>query len=291
MRGIASITAEVVCFMRALEARRSSAERVLDDPYAEWFLGPVLRTALAGTKLSGELGMFAERMSPGLTAFVITRHRWMDDCFREALSSGGIEQVVLLGAGYDTRAYRFAELLGKTPVFEVDHPATSARKAAIIADHKSRLPEANVRVVEIDFLKESLAERLSSSGFKRGARTFFFWEGVSMYLSRRAVEANFHTLAEIGGPGSQVVMDFWYLLDSPDVRATAHRLSPHLLHFLGEPITFGIHPEDVPQFLERNGLHLRALADATELESRYIKDGRHVYPANYVVNAEIGAPR
>ncbi len=289
MRGIASITAEVVCFMRALEGRRSPSERVLDDPYAEWFLGPILKAALAGTKLSGELGMMAERLSPGLTAFIVTRHRFMDDCLARALAQPGIEQVVLLGAGYDTRAYRFAPALGSIPVFEVDHPATSARKASIIADHRNKLPAVDVRVVEIDFLKDSLTERLRTHGFKKGARTFFVWEGVSMYLSRAAVEANFHTLSELAQAGSELVMDFWFLLDSPDMRATAHRLSPHLLHFLGEPVTFGIHPDDVPGFLGRNGLELLSLATASELESRYIRDGRHVYPANYVVHAAIGA--
>ena len=96
--------------------------------------------------------------------------------------------------------------------------------------------------------------------------------------------------AKRGGPWAGFTTE-WYgrLLDSPDMRATAHRLSPHLLHFLGEPVTFGIHPDDVPGFLGRNGLELLSLATAGELESRYIKDGRHVYPANYVVHAAIGA--
>src|SRR5262249_43732412 len=126
MRGRPSQTAEVVCLMRASDQRRPSAERILDDPYARWFLGPMSRAALASWEASGRGGKLAERLSPGLTAFVLTRHRWIDDCLRRALARD-VEQVVLLGAGYDTRAYRFASELAGRPVFEVDFPATSRR--------------------------------------------------------------------------------------------------------------------------------------------------------------------
>jgi methyltransferase (TIGR00027 family) len=275
--------------MRESDQRRPPAERILDDPYARWFLGPMSRAALASWEASGRWGKLAERLSPGLTAWVLTRHRYIDDCLARALA-GAVAQVVLLGAGYDTRAYRFAAALRGRPVYEVDFPATSRRKARIVAQHARELPAAAVRVVEIDFQTESLRDRLLAAGFQARARTFFVWEGVSMYLTREAVKGTLRTIHELGAPGSELVLDFWYLLDQPDLRSTAYRFSPNLLHLVGEPITFGIHPEDAGAFLERLGFRVRELVDATGLEKRYVRDARQVSPGLYMVDAEAVGP-
>jgi len=285
MRGRPSQTAEVVCLMRASDQRRPPGERIIDDPFARHFLGPMSRAALASWEASGRWGRLAERLSPGLTAWVLTRHRYIDDCLARALA-GDLEQVVLLGAGYDTRAYRFAGQLRGRPVYEVDFPTTSRRKARIVARRAGELPEANVRVVEIDFQTQSLRERLVASGFRKGARNFFVWEGVSMYLTREAVKTTLRTLCEVSAPRSEIAMDIWYLLDEPDLVSTAYRMSPNLLYFVGEPITFGIHPEDVGPFLERLGLRTLEIADSKALEQRYVRDERRVTPGVYLVHAE-----
>jgi methyltransferase (TIGR00027 family) len=279
-----SQTAEAVCLMRATEQHRPPEERILDDPYAKLFLGRLARAALASWEASGTLGDLAAHLSPGLAAYVLTRHRFIDDCLRRALA-GNIEQLVLLGAGYDSRAYRFAAALKGRPVFEVDFPATSRRKARILARRAAALPPVVVRRVEIDFEEDSLEDRLREAGFRKGVRTFFVWEGVSMYLTRIAVKATLATIRDIAAPRSQLATDFWYLLDSPDLLTTAYRMSANLLSLLGEPVTFGIHPEDVGSFLERLGYRVRDLADASELERRYVRDGRRVVPGSYLVDA------
>jgi methyltransferase (TIGR00027 family) len=279
-----SQTAEAVCLMRATEQRRPPEERILDDPYARLFLGRLSRAALASWEASGKLGEVAARLSPGLAAYVLTRHRFIDDCLGRALESD-VEQVVLLGAGYDSRAYRFAAALEGRPVFEVDFPATSRRKARILARCAEKLPRAVVCRVEIDFEKDSLEDRLGEAGFHKGARAFFVWEGVSMYLTRTAVKATLTTIRDITAPLSELAMDFWYLLDTPDLLTTAYRMSANLLSLVGEPVTFGIHPEDVAPFLERLGYRVLDLADSNALERRYIRDGRRVVPGNYLVHA------
>ena len=281
-----SQTAEAVCLMRATEQRRAPAERIVDDPYAKLFLGRLSRAALASWEASGTLGNLAERLSPGLTAYVLTRHRFIDERVRHALA-GDLEQLVLLGAGYDSRAYRFAAELSGRPVFEVDFPATSRRKARILDGRAHTLPASDVRRVEIDFETDSLAGRLGEAGFKRGGRTFVVWEGVSMYLTRSAVKATLTTIREITAPRSQLAMDYWYFLDSPDLLTTAYRMSANLLSLLGEPVAFGIHPEDVHPFLKRLGYRVGDLADAAELERRFIRDGRHVIPGSYLLHATI----
>ena len=273
--------------MRATDQRRPRERRILDDPHAKLFLGPATRAALAALEASGKLGDLSERALLGLTTYVLTRHRFIDDRIRAAFDAGGVEQLVLLGAGYDTRAYRFAPLPNGCRIYEVDHPSTGRRKARIAAAHAGALPRVPLRTVEIDFQTQSLEERLVAAGFKKGVRTFFVWEGVSMYLTRAAVKDTLSTIRRLGGPGSELAMDFWFLLDSPDLVSTTHRMSASLLHFLGEPITFGVHPEDVGSFLSRLGFDTAEIALASTLEARYVQDARKVYPANYVVHARV----
>jgi len=283
-----SQTAEAVCLMRASEQHRAAPKRIVDDPYARLFLGRLARAALASFEATGRLGDAAVRLSPGLAAYVLTRHRFIDDCLAKSLA-GGARQLVLLGAGYDSRAYRFAAALRGRPVFEVDFPATSRRKARIVARHAAALPHADVRAVEIDFEKDSLEERLRQAGFRSRTRSFFVWEGVSMYLTRASVKATLTTIRRLAAPGSGLAMDFWFQLDSPDALATAYRMSANLLSLVGEPVTFGVHPEDAGAFLERLGYRVLDLADAAELERRYVADGRTVFPANYLVHAATAA--
>ena len=289
VKGRPSQTAEVVCLLRATDQRRRPAQRILDDPYARWFLGPLASATLATWEASGRLGDLAERLSPGVTTFVLVRHRYIDDRLAHALAGATIRQVVLLGAGYDTRAWRFAQALAGRPVFEVDFPATSARKARILERHAGELPPVDVRRVEIDFQTQSLEGRLVASGFEKGRSTFFVWEGVSMYLTREAVKGTLRAIAMLGGPGTELAMDFWYLVDAPDLLSSAYRASASALSLVGEPVTFGIHPEDCGSFLERHGFRVEEIADAAALEERYVRDRRRVHPAMYLVHATVAA--
>jgi len=272
--------------MRASDQRRKPAERILDDPHAKRFLGPILRATLATMKVGGRIANQAEAFSPGLLAYILTRHRCIDDALTDALSEG-IDQLVLLGAGYDTRPWRFAEALTDTTVFAVDHPSTARRKAKVVAKHPDLFPDLGVVPVAIDFQTQSLQTRLLEAGFQPKRRTFVVWEGVSMYLTREAVKATLSTMRSMCGPGSQLLMDYWYMVDAPDLVSTLLRMSPHLLHFVGEPVTFGIHPEDVEGFLDRLGYETLDIATAAELERRYVRDDRSVYPASYVVRMRI----
>lgn len=286
-----SKTAEVVCLFRALEQRRPSAQRIVDDPFAHLFLGRSFKAAVRAAEAAGPFSEIPNRFLPGVAAFVLARHRFIDESLVAALARTGddrIEQVVLLGAGYDTRAYRFAELLAGRPVFEVDFPATGQRKDDLVRKHVKHLPGALVRRVEVDFLKETFDGPLRRAGFISGARTFFVWEGVSMYLTRDAVKQTLSLIHAAGGPGSEMCCDFWFLLDTPDLRSAAHRLSANLLHLLGEPVLFGIHPEDTTAFFSSLGFDVDELAGAARLRERFVRDKRDVYPAMFVLRARRG---
>lgn len=276
----ASRTAEFVCLCRALEQHRPASTRILEDSYASWFLGLGARAA---QRTFGAAGL----LSAPLVTYIPVRHRYIDEALLAALDRG-VQQVVIAGAGYDSRAYRFAPQLGGRPVFELDFPSTSRRKSRVVAKHQGQLPEAEIIRVQVDFQKESTAHALARSGFDPTMPTFFVWEGVSMYLSRAAVTQTLAQFRSLAAPGSELAMDLWYLLDAPDIMATAHRITPNLLHFLGEPIVFGMHPEDLPDFLARQGLGCLEVAGVTELSQRYIKDGRTLYPAVYLARAQLG---
>lgn len=280
-----SQTAEVVCFMRATDQLRPAAERILDDPYAALFLSPPWRAALGALRRTGRVGELALRVDPGLTTYVLTRHRFVDDAIREAAAEG-LDQLVLLGAGYDSRAWRLRAALGRAAVVEVDHPATAGRKARVLARHRDRLPPVEVSRITVDFEHESLEARLRESGLRPGARTFWVWEGVSMYLQRRAVQQTLRTMASLSGAGSRLAMDFWFAPDRPTWAGTLWRTAPALLHALGEPVTFGVHPEDAAPFLAREGFRLADLGTDDALRSRYPVGRRRLYPNMFVVTGE-----
>lgn len=218
------------------------------------------------------------------TAFVVCRHRFIDDHLLAALDDGA-EQVILLGAGYDARAYRFHEQLRGRPVFEVDLAATARRKAGIIDKARKHFPETNVHRVEIDFETQTLQDALAATDFRVGARTFVSWEGVIMYLTRAAIKSTLAALHELCGPSSEVAMDCWYLVDEPGPLGSARRAAPGAIALIGEPVTFAMHPEDMPDFLRRERWEVSDLAEASDLEARYCTDGRTVEPSMFTVAA------
>ena len=210
---------------RALEHLKPAAERVVDDPWAQYFLSSAGATSARRVVRTAVTGRVLRRLGPIGTTYVPLRHRFIDEHLTAALDAG-VTQVVLLGAGYDTRAYRFADQLDGRPVFEVDLAPISRAKAATIAKHEDEFPDANVVRVEIDFESQALTDVLSDAGCAVGDSTFFVWEGVPMYLTRAAVKATLDAVHELSGAGSQIAHDMWYLVDDPGPLGTARRTAP-----------------------------------------------------------------
>ena len=270
---------------RALEHLKPEAERVVDDPWAHLFVSPGARRVLAAW--SGSVtGRVLRQLGATGTSYVPLRHRFIDEHLTAALDAG-IEQVVLLGAGYDTRAYRFAGQLAGRPVFEVDLAAISRAKAATIAKHAGEFPDANVVRVEIDFESQALGDVLADAGFEVGGWTFFVWEGVPMYLTRAAVKATLDAVHGISADGSQIAHDMWFLVDEPGPLGSARRAAPGALSLIGEPVTFGVHPEDYEALLHRHGFAILDVALASELQARYAPQSQAVLDDSmYVLTAE-----
>lgn len=255
--------------MRACEAVRKDS--ILHDPYARTmlkYLRPVPLVPLPGIR--------------ALSHLLVARHRVMEDAFLEDLPA--VAQVLVLGAGYDMRAYRFAADIGDRPVFEVDHPATAARKSALIAEMD--VPSVDVRRVTVDFLTESLPDRLLAAGFGRGKPTFVFWEGVTMYLTKDAIAATLGDLRALVGEGSGLVLDFWKKPGADaDVLGRLRRRSARLLSYIGEPIVYGPTEEEAVELLASRGFRAEHVWSADALKDRYYQGKRLVYPDGFVVHA------
>jgi methyltransferase (TIGR00027 family) len=269
-----SETAEMVCAWRALEHLLPEDHRILDDPFARAFLGPS-RTGLIdiAEKLPRRalMALFrrTDRVIQGVMTFVLARHRAMDDLLAAQV---GLEQVVLLGAGYDSRSVRLAGDLGNATVFEVDHPATSARKQSLIGEAFGSATRATTVAVTVDFATESIAEKLRAAGFKTGLRTFWIWEGVSMYLEEEAVRGTLELVRSLSAPGALLAFDAWCPPDK-GVARIAHRDIPSLAMRLvySEPFVWAPQTESLDPFLREQGLALIEAIPADKLVSRYTK--------------------
>lgn len=254
-------TARGVALLRAIEMLRPEAERISADPYARRFVDPLTlhsTRAMIATGLSNVLGL------EGMMNFAIVRERYVEELMaREA--SAGLEQIVILGAGFDTRSYRLAGA-DHIPIYEVDHPLTQAAKRKALRDVVE--PPVNVKFVTVNFDVDDLGERLEASGYDPGARTLFVWQGVIMYLTQAGIDATLRFVAGQSAPGSVVVFDYMY-------ESLLRRLhGPSAMRFftraMGEEITFGIDGDQVEAFLTSRGFDAVDNVDGAELERRYL---------------------
>ena len=180
-----SRTAEYMAMFRASEHAKGAGRRVFTDPLAVALLPGSLRLSaklLAVRPVGDMLTRYIDRQWPGARTSGIARTRLIDDWIEESI--GQAEQVVLLGAGFDTRAWRLAAL-DSVKVFEVDHPATAKVKRARLQAAGADLNR--VIFVAVDFEIDDFEQRLRDAGFDSARRTIVVWEGVSQYLTGDAV--------------------------------------------------------------------------------------------------------
>jgi len=199
-------------------ARLRAAHQVLDgasilvDPLAIRILGDDIEVSLehARTHTSG----------PRMRWFIASRSRIAEDALHVTVD-GGVTQLVVLGAGLDTLAYR-TPLAGRLRIFEVDHPATQARKREMLAAASIAVPET-MSFVPVDFEREQLSERLEAAGFKSTERSFFSWLGVVPYLTEAAIFSTLGFIAQLPGK-ADVVFDYVNPAASiPAAGRTAHQ--------------------------------------------------------------------
>jgi len=220
-----SRTAHFVAVGRAFADAGMSHVPGFHDPTARVFLNEKGKQSLAKIEHAVREGTRSTRLEMARTMadMIALRTASIDGAVRAAIA-GGATQLVILGAGYDGRAWRLPELAG-VQVFEVDHPATQEAKRA----HLTELPPPAgvVSFVSIDFERESLGAVLDRAGHDSVSPTCWIWEGVVMYLTREAMRATLAGIAGRSAPGSTLIVNYH----------TAHRgfFARLMFRLIGEP--------------------------------------------------------
>jgi methyltransferase (TIGR00027 family) len=243
--------------LRGIESDRPEHHRLFDDPLSLDLLPPLWRGVLRLLTAAGLLNALLalrERQYPGVMGNLWCRTRYIDDVLRDALDDG-IDQAVILGAGFDTRPYRIAGI-EQIHVFEVDHPATQARKQARLRQALGTLPP-HVTFVQIDFDREKLDRVMPAAGFRSGRKTFFIWEGVTQYITAEAVEATLQYVSRNAAPESKIVFTYIRraIVDGSSRSAMEQKLMS-LTRRVGVPWIFGLDPTEVRDYLSARGLDL-----------------------------------
>jgi methyltransferase (TIGR00027 family) len=221
--------------------------------------------------------------------FLVARDRYFDDYLLACLNQG-FAQLVILGAGYDSRAYRFEALRNGVKVFEVDHPATQKSKREAVRRIFGSLPE-QVKYVAIDFNQQTLAECLAAQGYDPQAKSVFLWQGVTYYLDPSGVESTLAFIARHAAPGSSVIFD--YVDEAVLQGPVGHNEIKNMRRYrgmTGENLHFGLPVAQIEPFLTRRGFEQVSNICSEQLKELYFKgknQARQVTSGYAIVSAQV----
>ena len=260
-----SFTAAVVAFGRGvgLGGRRDDVARaLLPAPFA------VALDALGRAPLPRAITEGAARVGTlGLVDHASLRMAAVDDAVACAVKPDvgrPLDQVVLLGAGLDSRAWRMHELAAAT-VFEIDHPATQAYKRGRVDALELRAHD--VRFVPVDFARESIGGALPGLGHDPESATLWLWEAVTMYLTLDAIEATLAEVAARSAPGSVLLVTYATrtAMDVPVVSPVIRAA----FRVFGEPLIGAMHPDEAHAMLGRTGFEVTSDTGSTDWSERW----------------------
>ncbi len=285
-----SRTAQYTCICRAASFReRRECYKGADD-IAYNLVPGIIKLILKSSLLCQLCGKY---LAPrGVYEYVIARTKYIDSEFCDALKNR-FDQIVIFGAGFDSRAERFNHLNKSTKIFELDAPITQQEKLKAFSKRKINVPE-NLLFVSINFNKESLSKKLIEAGFETSRKSMFLMEGVTMYLSSTAVDGTFSFIQHYSAKGSLVIFDYvnagvlrnenkYY--GEKDIFKTVSRA--------GETWTFALEQGEIESFLSRYGFSLKEHSNALQLEKKYFgnPEGKILGKINGTHNIAIGSRR
>jgi methyltransferase (TIGR00027 family) len=267
---------EFAAGLRAIAAMDPDENIRNPDTMARQFLAPAFWfwTALDEDYEQSKKFIKYYRVSAYYTQNACTKH--IDGILLGA-AGNGIKQVVIIGAGLDSRAYRFQQQLSAVRLFEVDLPAAIARKQELIQAAVGRLPET-VAYVSADVRNGEIGAGLKQAGYNPGHKTLFIWEGVTRYIDANAVNRTLTFISENTAPGSELVFDYIFediangdFSKMPWARFQSVRMAAY-----GHPWKFGIAPGKAGDFVTRRGFRVVSDLGAKELAQRYLvrSDGK-----------------
>jgi methyltransferase (TIGR00027 family) len=267
-----SRTAHLVALGRAMADAGLSHVANFHDPTARAFLSDKGRQSLAKTEHAAREGMrgFRLEMARTMADMMALRTSAIDAAVRDAIADGAT-QLVILGAGYDGRAWRLPELAG-VKVFEVDHPATQGDKRARAAELPP--PAGSVTFVPVNFERDALGEALERAGHDRSAPTCWIWEGVVMYLTRDAMRGTLAAVARRSPPGSTLIVNY---------HTTRRGLFTQLIfRLIGEPQISAWTPEEMAADLRSAGFAVREDSGMADWNERFAERRGRVERGTYM---------
>jgi methyltransferase (TIGR00027 family) len=186
-----------------------------------------------------------------LINFMVARTLYIDRIIRRVL--GDMDQFVLLGAGYDTRAYGEFKRDG-TAVFELDQTHNQELKVTSLGN--AGIDAAHVTFVPVDFSRDDIFEKLQTAGYDTAKKTTFLWEGVTLYLAEEDVRKTLRDVREHAAPGSVVVADFYA---ERSIRMGSGSVVKKTLEYTDETLGFGLpfeadHEQTLQHFVNSEGL-------------------------------------
>ncbi len=206
----------------------------------------------------------------GAFYYVNARTHHMDSLMIKSLKAG-FRQVVIRGAGFDSRAYRFHEAYPDVRFFEIDLPATSADKQHRVETLIGQKPDW-FTFVPIDFNTQTLDEVLGKAGLVADQQTFYIWEGVTYFISQSGVDNTLDFIAEKSAPGSRIIFDYMLedVVQGFDYSPYGARKAVNFVALMGEPYMFGITPKHLEPFINLHGLRLLSDMGPKDLTQRYL---------------------
>ena len=278
----ASGTAIGAAAVRAIESDKPAIERICYDPFARKFIDTLVYLLI---KL---FAWYGEWHTKGGLTFIVCRCRYIDDYFQECLKSG-VAQLVILGAGLDSRAYRNEIHQGIPRIFEVDHPATQASKIEKVKKVFGKIP-SHVTYIPVDFTDETL-DKLLTYGFDRSLKTLFIWEGVTPYLNLESIDATLAWIRANSALGSAIIFDYQEMSGRlTNIRGDI--LYKIVSRISDEKDVFGFEKGEIEGYLNQRGFINVKDIGADQLTSLYcIGPNRHrkVGRIYSIVHAEVGS--
>ncbi|MDM8529250.1 SAM-dependent methyltransferase [Anaerolineales bacterium HSG24] len=268
-----SETAMFAAIRRAIANKEYKSEKFGPDYMAEFFLPAHFKFFLRFKKIRAITNNKLNSFLPGLNEYMIARTAYFDSLFVNALNSK-TAQIVLLGAGYDSRAYRFAKSNLGTTVFELDIAPTQDKKMECLRKARISIPK-HVTFVPIDFNKEPLKDALEKAGYKSHQKTLFIWEGVSYYLDAKSVDSTLEFVSHASHHESAIAFDYTISISEENIdeyygvkdfaKTMAERHE-------NEELMFSIDEGETELFLEQRGLRMINHLDNQEIEGTFLLD-------------------
>ncbi|AJQ28468.1 class I SAM-dependent methyltransferase [Pelosinus fermentans] len=261
-------TAFLVASMRLIEQYQPKETQLFHDPVIKYFFSKIILFQMKFKFIRDMEILFSELMTKGAFGALICRTKYIDDLLKTAMTNG-IDQIVILGAGLDTRPYRIPGI-DKMKVIEVDLPIMQNIKKEKIQKFLGAIPP-HVTFTSIDFNHQTLDEVLNVQQLDFSKPIFFIWEGVTPYISKEGVVS---TLEFISKASSGSVVVFSYILKSIIDQTSDIPGADNVLNYFeskSHPWIFGLDPLGLTDFL--TPFHLTLVEDigASYYQENYLK--------------------